>query len=217
MATAWMTVNASEREGWGLSVVEANALGVPVLAYRRPGLRDSIRHGATGWLIDDDADLADEIARALGQLADPEFAEMVGERARQWVSRFTWEAMTDGMLDVLLAEEGRLAHLPGERRIPTDLATVVTVPKELLGADTQPVFRGTDRVRMEDGGLVVLLRGADTQTARLALRRAGFTPAVIDHPSVRVSVARPADHVSPEGVEGWSLGNDHWREDTLAG
>ena len=36
--------------GWGLSVIEANSLGVPVLAYRRPGMRDSIRDGETGWL-----------------------------------------------------------------------------------------------------------------------------------------------------------------------
>ena len=28
-----MSVNASEAEGWALSVIEANAFGVPVLAY----------------------------------------------------------------------------------------------------------------------------------------------------------------------------------------
>src|SRR6185437_7466498 len=43
LATAWLSVNPSEGEGWGLSVIEANSLGVPVLAFRRPGLRDSIQ------------------------------------------------------------------------------------------------------------------------------------------------------------------------------
>ena len=40
------------REGWGLVVTEANAMGTPALGYRIPGLQDSIREGKTGWLCD---------------------------------------------------------------------------------------------------------------------------------------------------------------------
>ena len=65
LATAWMSVNASAAEGWGLSVVEANALGVPVLAVRRPGLQDSIQDGETGWLVEDESELAGAACRIL--------------------------------------------------------------------------------------------------------------------------------------------------------
>ena len=43
--------NPSPKEGWGLTVVEANACGVPVVASDRPGLRDSVVDGSTGFLV----------------------------------------------------------------------------------------------------------------------------------------------------------------------
>jgi glycosyltransferase involved in cell wall biosynthesis len=41
MARAHVHVATSSREGWGLVVSEAAALGTPTIAYDRPGLRDS--------------------------------------------------------------------------------------------------------------------------------------------------------------------------------
>jgi glycosyltransferase involved in cell wall biosynthesis len=40
----------SVREGWGVSVIEANAMGTPAVGYDVPGLRDSIVDGVTGFL-----------------------------------------------------------------------------------------------------------------------------------------------------------------------
>ena len=51
MAMAHMLLMTSAREGWGLVVTEANALGTPAVAYDVPGLRDSIRHHETGLLV----------------------------------------------------------------------------------------------------------------------------------------------------------------------
>src|SRR5690606_32783226 len=48
---ARLNVTASEFEGWGLTVIEAAALGIPTVAYDVPGLRDSVRDGVTGWLV----------------------------------------------------------------------------------------------------------------------------------------------------------------------
>jgi glycosyltransferase involved in cell wall biosynthesis len=197
MRTAWMSVNASKGEGWGLSVVEANSLGVPVLAYQRPGLRDSIRDGETGWLLDDQEALAPAVASALGELEDEATAAAMGTRARQWAAQFTWEEMGDQVFSLLEAERGRLAHTPNNRRLVTDLASVVRVPTELLPNGKVPSFRSTDKCVMSEGDLVVLLRNTDTETAKLALRRAGFSPEIIDDPRVRISVARHVDLVSP--------------------
>lgn len=43
----------SEKEGYGLVVIEANAYGLPVIWYDVPGLRDSIHSGLNGLLVPD--------------------------------------------------------------------------------------------------------------------------------------------------------------------
>ena len=196
LRTAWLTVNASEGEGWGLSVVEANALGVPALAFRRPGLRDSIRDGETGWLIGDDDDLGTAICAALTELTDPAVAAELSQGARRWSALFTWKAMAEQMLAILEAERGRLAQMD-DRRTSTDLATVVHVPAGLLPEGWRPTFRLTDRWTMNAGGFAILLPGADHETTSDALRRAGLPESVVGNPLVRAVVARPRDHISP--------------------
>jgi glycosyltransferase involved in cell wall biosynthesis len=47
----WMT---SVREGWGLAVTEAARHGTPAVAYRVPGLVDSVKDGRTGVIVDPD-------------------------------------------------------------------------------------------------------------------------------------------------------------------
>jgi glycosyltransferase involved in cell wall biosynthesis len=197
LRTAWISVNASEGEGWGLSVVEANTLGVPVLAFRRPGLRDSIRDGETGWLIEDDENLTDAIARVLHVVSDEAVAEAMGNGARQWASQFTWGQMADQFLSLIRAEAGRLAHSPDNRRLNTDLSTVARVPIDRLPAGLDPTFRDTDKFVFTDEHLVVLLRSTDTETALLALRRAGITSATLADSDIRLSVATTVDQVSP--------------------
>jgi glycosyltransferase involved in cell wall biosynthesis len=51
IAKSWVLMVPGVREGWGLNVTEANALGVPAVAYDVPGLRDSVRNGETGLLV----------------------------------------------------------------------------------------------------------------------------------------------------------------------
>ena len=48
MARAHVFIMTSVREGWGLVVTEANALGTPAVVYDVPGLRDSTLNGKTG-------------------------------------------------------------------------------------------------------------------------------------------------------------------------
>jgi len=80
----------SPKEGWGLTVIEANACGVPVVASRSPGLVESVRDGATGVLVrhgDVDA-LAREIIRLL---TDRELRLRLADAAIRWAHTFDWE------------------------------------------------------------------------------------------------------------------------------
>src|SRR2546426_3404677 len=60
---AWAGVLPSLKEGWGISNVEAAACGTPALASDSPGLRESVRHGETGFLVPhgDERALADRM------------------------------------------------------------------------------------------------------------------------------------------------------------
>jgi len=93
-------LNPSPKEGWGLTVIEANECGVPVVASRRPGLVDSVREGETGLLADygDDADFA---AKALQLLTDPPQWRAMSENAIRWARSFSWD-------DAALATEDML-------------------------------------------------------------------------------------------------------------
>jgi len=91
---ASVVVNSSEKEGWGLTVIEGNACGVPSVSSDVPGLRDSVRHEETGLLYDyGNADmLATAVLRLLG---DEALYRRMSAAALAWSQRFTWERVTD--------------------------------------------------------------------------------------------------------------------------
>jgi glycosyltransferase involved in cell wall biosynthesis len=90
LAHARVCVCPSSKEGWGLTVIESNALGTPNVASDAPGLRDSVREGETGFLVPvgDVAAFADRIGRLLG---DDVLATRMSRQATAWAQRFTWD------------------------------------------------------------------------------------------------------------------------------
>ena len=57
LASAWVNLLPSLKEGWGLAIVEAGALGTPSVAFREAGgTTESVVDGETGLLVDDMAD-----------------------------------------------------------------------------------------------------------------------------------------------------------------
>jgi len=97
---AHLLVNPSPKEGWGLTVVEANACGLPVVASDRPGLRDSVRNGETGFLVPygDDAAFA---ARSLEILRDADLWRRMSGSALERVKELTWERCARETLGVI--------------------------------------------------------------------------------------------------------------------
>lgn len=87
---AWAVALASPKEGWGLTNVEAEACGTPVVASDSPGIRESVRHGETGFLTRH-GDVA-AMAAAFEKLAEsPALVTSMGVRARAFAETFTWD------------------------------------------------------------------------------------------------------------------------------
>lgn len=84
----------SPKEGWGLSVIEANAVGVPCVASDSPGLCEAVRNEETGYLVPH-GDLP-ALERRIGELlTDDDQWKAMSARGIQWADQFHWETMTD--------------------------------------------------------------------------------------------------------------------------
>ncbi len=93
-------LQSSYKEGWGLSVIEANACGCPVVANDTTGLRDSCRDNETGLLYKH-CDIDDAAFKIRSILTDEPLRERLVETGYEWASRFSWERNTREILEYL--------------------------------------------------------------------------------------------------------------------
>jgi glycosyltransferase involved in cell wall biosynthesis len=102
-----LLVHPAYREGLGVSLLQASAAGVPIVACRAGGIPEAVRDGVNGLLVPpgDPAALRAAIAQLL---REPDLARQMGQRGRELVAReFSPDSMVEGNLAVyreLLAE-----------------------------------------------------------------------------------------------------------------
>jgi glycosyltransferase involved in cell wall biosynthesis len=91
---AWGLVFASPKEGWGITNLEAAACATPVVASNSPGIRETVRHGESGFLVPhgDIGALAEGMQRLAASRA---LVEELGQLARRFAEQFTWERAAD--------------------------------------------------------------------------------------------------------------------------
>jgi glycosyltransferase involved in cell wall biosynthesis len=90
LRSTWANLFPSPKEGWGITIVEAAACGTPSLASDSPGLRDSVRHGETGYLVPH-GDVDALAARMLELADDPTLVARLGGRGRAFAETLTWD------------------------------------------------------------------------------------------------------------------------------
>ncbi|MEK7643432.1 MAG: glycosyltransferase [Patescibacteria group bacterium] len=97
---AWVFVNPSFMEGWGITTIEANACGVAVVAADVPGLRDSVRNPHTGYLVPHGD--AKAFAEKISELIHGREVRTGMEReAVLWASHFGWDEKSAECLEIL--------------------------------------------------------------------------------------------------------------------
>ncbi len=105
LQTAHVVAAAWEKEGWGLTILEAAACGTPAVASDVPGLRDAVRDGETGLLVP--AGNAAALAHALGHvLGDAALRTRLSAGAVRWASGFDWDVAAAEVSAVLDAARG---------------------------------------------------------------------------------------------------------------
>ena len=98
MKMAWVFVNPSSMEGWGVTIIEANSLGTPAMAFNVQGLKESIENGKTGYLVDTDKDMLEKIIYIL---KNNKVREKLGINSIKWSKNFTWENAAKQTLDLI--------------------------------------------------------------------------------------------------------------------
>ena len=89
MQRAWLFVNPSFMEGWGITTIEANACATPVIAANVPGLRDSVRNPYTGYLVEHGN--VPKFAEGILQiLSNTHLRKKMSQDATTWAKKFDW-------------------------------------------------------------------------------------------------------------------------------
>ncbi|OGM22432.1 hypothetical protein A2863_03835 [Candidatus Woesebacteria bacterium RIFCSPHIGHO2_01_FULL_38_9b] len=92
-AQSWTAIQPSSFEGWGITVIEANACGTPVIASDIKGLRDSVINNRTGILFP--VREIETLAEAMDKLiVNESYRAYLSEESYKWARNFTWEYST---------------------------------------------------------------------------------------------------------------------------
>ncbi|GAA1505128.1 hypothetical protein GCM10009730_05380 [Streptomyces albidochromogenes] len=194
LGRAWLTVVPSVAEGWGLTVIEANSMGTPALAFDVPGLRDAVRHGHNGWLVPGDVPLPRAIATALTELRDASARDRTARRCRAWSASFSWDDSAERLAQVVLEETRRVHRHVRSRRRVSDLAVLTRFEArdgDAVERALNTVLRETDRWSRRGDSFSLLLHGCDEVRAFQALRRLGVREAVLRLAHRREELVRP--------------------------
>lgn len=93
MKKAHLLLHASVKEGWGLVVIEAASQATPAIVYDVSGLRDSVKNGRTGIVLDENT--AKEMAKqAVTLIKDEKRYNELQKNALCWANSLTWENAT---------------------------------------------------------------------------------------------------------------------------
>ena len=97
---AHFLLHTSLREGWGLNVIEANALGTPAIVYPTPGLMESTLHKETGLVADEDSPAALAAMIASVQSHEGDFQDW-RTAARDRAAEVHWDKVLPAACDQL--------------------------------------------------------------------------------------------------------------------
>jgi len=90
-----------DMEGFGISVIEATTCRLPVVASNLEGLKDAIKDGENGFLVE--SGNAQAWAKKINELfTDDQFRKGFGEKARQYaIEHYSWDKIAKRYMEVI--------------------------------------------------------------------------------------------------------------------
>lgn len=98
LGESWCAVNTSMKEGWGITNIEANACGTPVVSANVPGLRDSVSEGLSGLLYEY-GNIGDLAEKLLTIIENADLRQRLDSGAVTWAKSFSWDKSAALMLE----------------------------------------------------------------------------------------------------------------------
>lgn len=98
LSKAWVFVNPSIGEGWGISIIEANLHGTPAISFDVAGLSESIKDKDTGYLVKNEEELVEKIAKIL---TDTKLRERLSKNSLTWAGKFNWDTAASQSIAIM--------------------------------------------------------------------------------------------------------------------
>jgi sucrose-phosphate synthase len=203
-------INPALTEPFGLTLIEAAACGLPIVATSDGGPQDIIGNCHNGYLIDP-LDTADMTAALIEVLKDRESWARLAREGLQGVQRhYSWQAHAERYIEALqpLLQKGKAARKPPPRRpmLYHDRAIFTDLDQNLLGdpeslAEFVRVVR--EHRKCASFGIVT---GRSLESALKIMRRYG-----ISMPDVLITSLGTDIHFAPEYTmdKAWTRHIDH--------
>lgn len=99
LSRAWVLLNPSVHEGWGLTNIEANSVGTPVVGYAVSGMVDSVKAGITGYLTP--AGDVSGLSISLARIAASQNPFHFSPGCISWSRNFSWSKSLQQSLKLL--------------------------------------------------------------------------------------------------------------------
>ncbi|NPB03436.1 MAG: glycosyltransferase family 4 protein [Thermotogae bacterium] len=100
LARSWVVLNTSSKEGWGLVNMEAFASGTPVVGFKVPGMKDSVKDGYNGFLVEY-GNVEEAAKKVMLILEDTELRTKLSRNARKFAESFTWDKAAQLTYEIL--------------------------------------------------------------------------------------------------------------------
>jgi glycosyltransferase involved in cell wall biosynthesis len=99
LANSDIHVTTSEKETTGLTILEACAAGIPIIAPRAGGVRDNIQEGENGFLYQpqNPKDFLDKLQILVD---NPTLRQEMGMKGKEYVNQFSWDTACKNLLEI---------------------------------------------------------------------------------------------------------------------
>ncbi len=196
-----VAVSPSYQEGFGLTLVEASATGLPIVATKNGGPRDIINNCQNGYLIDP-TDPDDISSKILKILQDEEKWDQFSKQGIQGVKEhYTWEGHVNKYIDEIKQinremQKSNMDIFSKKKNFKSDRILITDIDNTLIG-DRQAFENYLNYINEKSGDFLFgLASGRTLESMQKAIQEWG-----IPHPDIMICSVGTEIYYNPDLVQ----------------